>query len=315
MRFLRPPLLFPPVVLPLLVTAFVLTMTMTAGPARAQQGQKKPAAKPTPAATTTPAAATPTPAPAPTAAAEVAPALSAERMSKAVAFDQMTVPTPGELFTALGKQIKANWAGEFRPPIPTAYNDRAQLALNLGGLIADGYIAVEAQDAQQVKNLGKDILKLAAALGVAKEILDRGKTITQFADDNDWNQLKEELEATQNEVRLAMEVKRDEELTTLIALGGWVRGTQVVSSVVTKNFNENAASVLRQPALVAYLRDKLASLPEREQDKPLIQGLDTQLGVIEKLVSFPAGATATKEDVKKILDQATAMVKEITTKS
>ncbi len=311
MRFLRP--LLPPAAL-LLVAVVVVTTS----PARAQQGQKKPAA-PAPkssVAPTTPAAipAAPT-TPTANAAPDAAPVLSAAQMSGAAGFDEMTVPTPGELFAALGKQVKANWAGEFRTPISTAYADRAQIALNLGGLIADGYIAVEAQDAQQVKNLGKDILKLAAALGVSREILDRSKTITQFADDNDWNQLKEELEATQNEVRQAMDAKRDEELTTLVTLGGWARGTQVVSSVVTKNFNENAASVLRQPGLVAYLRGKLANLPPREHDKLLIQNLETQLEAIEKLVSFPAGATATKEDVKKINEQAVAMVKDITTKS
>ena len=38
------------------------------------------------------------------------------------------------------------------------------MALNLGGLIADGYIAVEAEDAQQVKNIGADIMALAKPL-------------------------------------------------------------------------------------------------------------------------------------------------------
>ena len=315
MRSLRPPLFLPAV---LLLAAAVLT----AVPARAQQGQKKAAAPPAAAPKPAPATvATPTPAAAPSAATAAPPAavapvlLTAAQISGATAFDEMTVPTPGELFTALGKQIKANWSGEFRAPIPTTYGDRAQIALNLGGLIADGYIAVEAQDAQQVKNLGKDLLKLAAALGVSREILDRSKTITQFADDNDWNQLKEELEATQNEVRQAMDAKRDEELTTLVTLGGWVRGTQVVANVVGKNFNENAASVLRQPGLVAYLRGKLAGLPPKEHDKPFIQSLEAQLEIVEKLVSFPAGATATREDVKKITEQVGAMVKEITTKS
>lgn len=303
--------------LSLSVVLLFAALAVTVSPARAQQpapkktaapGAPKPAATPTPVAA--PVAATPPPAPVP-----AVPLLTAAQMTGAAAFDDMTVPTPGELFTALGKQIKANWGGEFRPPIPTAYGDRAQIALNLGGLIADGYIAVEAQDAQQVKNLGKDILKLSAALGVSREILDRSKTITQFADDNDWSQLKEELEATQNEVRQAMDAKRDEELTTLVTLGGWVRGTQVVANVVTKNFNENAASVLRQPGLVGYLRGKLAGLPSRERDKPLIQSLETQMETVEKLISFPAGATASKEDVKKLTEQIDAMVKEITTKS
>jgi hypothetical protein len=62
------------------------------------------------------------------------------------------------------------------------YRNRAQIALNLGGLIADGFIAVEAQDGQQVKNIGTDIIKLAKALGVSENVLSRGKSINEFAE-------------------------------------------------------------------------------------------------------------------------------------
>ena len=240
--------------------------------------------------------------------------LTAAQMGSAENLDAMTVPTPGELFAALGKQIKPNWSGAFRGPLSATYSDRAQLALNLGGLIADGYIAVEAQDSQQVKNLGKDILKLSSALGVSKEILERGKRITEFAQQNDWNALKEELEATQNEVKQAMEAKRDDELITLVSLGGWVRGTQVVSDAVMKNFTPQTASILRQPAVVGFLRSKLGKLPPKLQEQPLIKTLSAQLESIEKLVSFPLGGTATKEDVQQLNQQASAMVKTITTK-
>ena len=184
-----------------------------------------------------------TPAPSPAAqASAAAPAvpeatpLTAEQMAASMTSDAMTVPTPGELFAALNKQCKPNWGAQARGPINTAYSDRAQAALNLGGLIADGYVAVEAQDGQQVKNLGRDILALAKNLGISKEILARGNSIQQFADDNDWNALKEELEATQNEVKQEMDALHDEELVTLLSLGGWMRGTQVVSDVVLKKF-------------------------------------------------------------------------------
>jgi len=32
-----------------------------------------------------------------------------------------------------------NWTGAYRAPIPTTYKNRPQIALNLGGLIADGH--------------------------------------------------------------------------------------------------------------------------------------------------------------------------------
>ncbi len=252
-----------------------------------------------PAADSTPDAATP----APNAATEVLP-LTSEQMAAALSLDTITVPTPGELFAALNKQCKPNWTGEFRGPITTAYSDRAQAALNLGGLIADGYIAVEAMDKQQVKNLGRDILALSKNLGISKGILDRGESIKRFSDDSDWNALKEELEAMQNEVKQEMEALQDDELITLLSLGAWIRGTYVVSDVVLKNFSQNTSCILRQPALIGYLRSRLDKLSPRLKDSPFMKSVGGGVESLGKLVSFPLGETASKDDVQKLHDQA-----------
>src|SRR6266705_7205165 len=91
--------------------------------------------------------------------------LPADQLARAIKNDSISIPTPGELFAALEKPGKPNWSGQYRGPIPMTYRNRAQIALNLGGLIADGFIAVEAKDSQQVKNIGSDIMKLSKALG------------------------------------------------------------------------------------------------------------------------------------------------------
>ncbi len=77
--------------------------------------------------------------------------LPADQLAKAIRSDSITIPTAGELFAALAKPGKIDWPSQYRGPMPMTYRNRAQIALNLGGLIADGFIAVEAQDAQQVK--------------------------------------------------------------------------------------------------------------------------------------------------------------------
>src|SRR5438477_12146342 len=90
--------------------------------------------------------------------------LTADQMAKAARTDSFSIPTPGELFAALGKPGKTNWSGQYRGPIPVTYRNRAQIALNLGGLIAAGFIAVEATDGQRVNNIGADMMKRAKAL-------------------------------------------------------------------------------------------------------------------------------------------------------
>ena len=241
--------------------------------------------------------------------------LASDQMAKAARTDAITILTPGELFAALQKPGKPNWTGAYRGPIPTTYKNRAQLALNLGGLIADGFIAVEAQDSQQVKNIGSDVIKLAKALGVSQNILSRSNSINDFAETNQWDSLQEELEATQNEVKTSMQSHSDQDLVILVSIGGWIRGTQVVSGSLTSNYDQRAAKVLRQPALVNFIHSKLNDVSPELRNDPLVKAVNDQLSTLEKLVSFPPGKAPNPDDVKKVNGVVSALMDQIQHKS
>jgi hypothetical protein len=249
-----------------------------------------------------------------TAEAEEAQRLSADQMAKAVRTDSISVPTPGELFAALAKTEKINWSAQYRGPMPMTYSNRAQIALNLGGLIADGFIAVEAKDGQQVKNMGSDIMKLGKALGVSEQLLSRGNSINEFAEHNEWDTLQAELEATENEVKSSMQSHADQELVILVTLGGWIRGTQVVTGAIVKNYNESAAKVLRQPALVHFMQTKLNEISPELRQEPLVKSMSEQLNGIEKLVSFPEGKAPTAEEVRKVNEAVGKLMTQIESK-
>ena len=240
--------------------------------------------------------------------------LPADQLTKAARTDSLTIPTPGELFTALEKSGKINWAGQYRGPIPVTYSNRAQIALNLGGLIADGFIAVEAKDGQQVKNIGSDIIKLAKALGVSEKLLGRGSSINDFAENNEWDTLQEELEATQNEVKSSMQSHSDQDLVILVTLGGWIRGTQVVTSAIVQNYNDQSAKVLRQPALVHFMQSKINEMSPELRDEPLVKNVSNELTQIEKLVSAPDGKTPDVEQVRKVNQAVGKMMEQIENK-
>jgi hypothetical protein len=242
-------------------------------------------------------------------------ALPPELLAKAIKTDALTIPTPGELFAALEKPGKPNWPAQYRPPVLSTYRNRAQIALNLGGLIADGFIAVEAQDSQQVKNIGTDIIKLAKALGVSENVLSRGKSINEFAENEEWDTLHEELEATQNEVKASMQSHADQDLVILVSLGGWIRGTQVVSAMLVESYDEAAARVLRQPALVNFIRSKLNAMSAELRNEPLVKEVSEQLNAIEVLVSFPGGKTPALEDIRKLNQAVTRSMDEIQNKT
>lgn len=247
----------------------------------------------------------------PSAAPVPAATLSADEMAATVQVDTLSIPSPAELMTALGKVMQPDWTAQMRAPITTNFASRPQMALNLGGLIADGYLAVEAADAQGVKNIGRDILALAKPLGVQQDIINRGRSLTEFAENAQWEVLREELEATQNEVKIAMAENKDLELITLVTVGGWVRGTEVISGQLTAKYSEGGARLMRQPGVVGYLREKLDALPDKMRDDPAVKKTRVKLGEIEESVSFGRDAVPTADDIRKLNTLSAELVREI----
>jgi hypothetical protein len=248
------------------------------------------------------------PAPAP-------PPLTKEEIASAVSDEGISLPMPGELFAALGKQGRIDWTAFLRKAPSGTFTSRQQIALNIGALIADGYLAVEAQDKQHVKNVAKDIRTLAKGIGVEEELVSRGNSIVQFAESGQWDTLKEELEATQNDVIDAMIAHKDQELVTLVMLGGWLRGTEVVSGYVASHYAEGSARVLRQPAVVDHFVQKLAKMPKKVTDTPLMSSVRLVLFDIKKALTFAPDATPTAEEVHKLNELATGVIKTISTRN
>jgi len=137
---------------------------------------------------------------------------------------------------------------------------------------------------------------------VSENILGRSNSINDFAENSEWDALQEELEATQNEVKSSMQSHQDQDLVILVSLGGWIRGTQVVSAAVLQNYNEQSAKVLRQPALVSFIHDKMNDISPEMRSDPLVKKVNDQLGVLEQLVAFPAGKPPTVDDIRKVHD-------------
>ncbi len=240
--------------------------------------------------------------------------LTKEQILGAAIGEPVSMPMPSELFAALRKKVKPDWSALLRKPPTATFTNRQQIALNLGGLIADGYLAVEAEDAQLVENVARDIRTMAKGLGVEQELVNRGSNIVDFAKAGNWDTLNEELEAAQNEVTAAMAAHDDQDLVTLVMLGGWLRGTEVVSSFLVKNYSEDGARVLRQPAVVDHFVQKLAAMPKRVLDTDLMDKVRISLFDIRKAVTYGPETIPTAEEIKKLNDLAIGINKSISTK-
>lgn len=225
--------------------------------------------------------------------------------------EDVVVPLPGEVFGALNKLGSVNWKDYVRSNRGSNFTERPRIALMLGSVIADGFIAVQAKDAPAVKDIGQRVLTLSKAIGVGNSITPHAKAIIESADKNKWDNVRSELDRTQNSVQQAMNEVHDQQLSQLVSLGGWLRGTEVLTAVVNKNFSANGAELLHQPDLLVYFQDKLQAMPEFNMQ--LLKQIHGALVEVKPLIDVGAQHISA-ESVKKINEITTRLDSAIVTK-
>lgn len=230
----------------------------------------------------------------------------------AAAVQDVVVPVPSEIFNVLDKLGSPNWKGELRSSLGKNSGNRAQVALLLGTVIAEGFIAVEAEDSEKVKEIGRDVLELSAAVGVQKAVVARSKAIVDKADARDWSGVRRELDGALQDVRGAMNELNDDDLAQLVSLGGWVRGTQVLTSIVQKDYKRDRAELLHQPELLNYFERRLEGLSPRLRKSELVTQLRAMLAEIRPLILEGGGRKISPESVERIHSATSQMVVTIT---
>ena len=198
--------------------------------------------------------------------------------------DDVVVPVPSEVFSVLDKLGEPNWRHEIRELDVPNTSDRTQLALLFGHVVAEGFVAVQAEDKEAVKEAGKDVISIATALGLTKAVRPHAQAILDAADKNDWKAIRKEFDQTQKTVKDTMEEMKDIDLSQCVSLGGWLRGTASVTSVVGKNFSADRAELLNQPMLVEHFLNAIGKMPKNAQEHILLRSIHKGLSnVLEKM--------------------------------
>ncbi len=241
-----------------------------------------------------------------------APQPLAEEQIRTAEFLDLSIPNPGELFAAYGKVAVPDWAALFRKPPQTSHITRPHIALNLGTLIAEGFLAAEAQDKQQVKNVSREIKLLAKGLGREQEFMVRNNSIADFADSRRWDALDEELEAVQSEFASAMNAQHDEELVTLMSLGCWLRALEVVSSHLAAKYTPEGAAILRQPGVGEFFVARMDALPEKMKAIPVVAEIRRRMPELATALSLPVETPPTSEAVTGLQSLTTGILNLVT---
>lgn len=223
--------------------------------------------------------------------------------------DKIVVPIPAEIFAVLDKLDEPEWKGVIDMPESTgSTTDRAILALTFGSLVGEGFIAVQAKSGDDIQQIGRRVLALSESLSLTGAVQPHSLSIIEAAGEKNWEAVRDELDATQQTVRITMEKQRDVELSGLVSLGGWLRGTNVVTSFISESFSADKAELLNQPGLIAHFREMLESMTGPSKSSPQIRAISTGLARLEAIISD--GEPISEEDINELRDISQSMLDE-----
>ena len=198
----------------------------------------------------------------------------------------LAVPVPKEIFRSLDQFRDANWRGVKRPEVAgwKSHGDQAQIATLLGVVTAEGFIAMEAEDRAEVKDVGNSVLSLARALGIRERALRRSRSIIELADKNEWSEARKEWDGVLSDLETGMIELKSTHLSQLASLGGWLRGTEALSALVLQNYSPERAELIRQPGLAGYLEKQLLAMSSDIRARPIVVKLLDGIRTIRSLV-------------------------------
>lgn len=191
--------------------------------------------------------------------------------------DEVVVPVPSEIFSVLDKLGSPNWKEELRKVHIPSTTNRQELALSFGVIVAEGFVAVQAQDKQTVEDIGREVIDLSKRLALSKAVTSHANSILNAVKSDDWKGVRKELDQTQATVRSEMDRMKDGDLAQCVSLGGWLRGTASVTSVVNKNYTEDRAELLNQPMLVEHFEKAINTMSSSSRKAEVIGALQKGL--------------------------------------
>ncbi len=212
------------------------------------------------------------------------------------------VPVPQEIFHLLDKFGGAYWHLVQRPEIVRwkPHGDQVQIALLLGVVVAEGFIAMEGKDSAEVKDVGHAVLSLARGLGVGSVALRRNRSIMEYAEQNKWTAARKEWDGVLSDLEKGMIALRSEPLSQLVSFGGWLRGMEALCALIIQDYSPERAELIRQTVAIDYLEKQLVEVQRDVGRRSAITKMLKGIRRIRRLIQSEKGPI-TERTVRKIL--------------
>ncbi|MDF1738127.1 MAG: hypothetical protein P1U86_03120 [Verrucomicrobiales bacterium] len=217
-----------------------------------------------------------------------------------VIVDDSVIPIPLEIFASLDKLGAQNWSAQVEKRDIVLDTNRSRTAMLFGLIVSDGFIAVQAEDKDGVKRMGREVLRLASVLGISNSVESHANSIITHAGHGEWDVVRKELDRTRQTAINQMKQQQDEELVDLVSLGGWLGGTEALSAVLKENYTLEGSDLLNQIDLVKQLKSDFNSLPKRARRGKLFSQVEKTLTHLESLMISDASGSISEGKVIEI---------------
>jgi hypothetical protein len=232
--------------------------------------------------------------------------LDDEHVREELAVNDFTAPSIAKVFESLQLLAPLPMTDVERKVPERMPLDRADLAIEIGFLIADGFLIVQSSDLAKVEPLAKELSRYGKALGAGERVSRHVASLLDSAKNNNTELLKKELAATQKDVEKELVALRDTDLAHLISLGGWLRALHVASTAVKKQYSPERAKELMREDIADYYTETVGTLHPRISERPnFVEMREILSGLRNEMVM--------DEDQKKVVTEA--MVASILEKS
>jgi len=189
--------------------------------------------------------------------------------------------------------------------------DRADLSIEIGLLIAEGFLNVQSGNLDEIEQLATELSTYSKSLGAGEKVSRHAASILEYAKENNIEGLKKELSATQRDVELELIRLRDIDLAHLISLGGWARALSTSSTAVNNKYSEERAKLLYRDDIADYYEFSLDALDPKLAQREDFKQIKATVIEIKNVMTLKEGEKPNITDVKKIHALSDHLIKQL----
>ncbi len=207
--------------------------------------------------------------------------------------------SPSELYARLAEATRPQWRQLYRPTVTRCLEGRPQAAMGLGAVTADLFLAAQARDTQQIRNLIQDEETIEKTLGMIERMAPFRVEVLTAADQSDWPRVGEAIEKFSAGQRRSLRTQKDEPLAELAYIGQWLRTLQICHSVVISKELEDQQLAIGNPLLIAEMTRRLTKLSDpATEELSCLKLLHKRLAGLSRL--WPADLAAVVDPVDRL---------------